>query len=474
MSPSIQFSLVPARWRARASSAGAVLLVVASAAVAFHGSAYAAPEALSITDRIAAALPGDTIVVPAGTYREQLVVDRPVTLVGEGWPTIDASEAGDVVLVTAPDVTLRGFVIQGSSRDVIDEPAAIRVRGDRSTIEGNRIRECLYGIMIEDSNGHRIVGNEVSSIPEFPPERRGHALSLWHTDDNLVADNVVDGSKDGVFIGFSTRNRVERNRIRNARYGIHYMYADHNTFVDNTFRENVAGAAIMFSRDITFRGNEFALNRSVASGYGLLFKDVDDVEMTENRVIGNRLGVQLEGAPHTPGATVTLRNNFVAWNDTALELASTTQVTFFENTFLGNVEQVAISGGGVPSKNVWAREGRGNYWDEYRGYDANGDGVGDIAYSYEGTFDQLTQRSPWLRAYTYTPARSALELAAEWFPAFRPEPRVVDPSPLMRPVMAIERQGDNAERVRTLAVSGALLILPLLLRIGIGGRSARW
>ncbi len=475
VSPSIPFPLVKTSWRVRALTAGALLLAAASVTVALGREAHASPEAVSISERIAAAQPGDTIIVSAGTYREQLVIDRPVTLIGEGWPVVDASEAGDVVLVTAPDVTLRGFVIQGSAQGVIDEPAAIRVRGDRSIIEGNRIRECLYGIMIEDSNGHRIVGNEVSSIREFSPERRGHALSLWHTDDNLVADNVVDGSKDGVFVGFSTRNRVERNRIRDARYGIHYMYADHNTFVDNTFRESVAGAAIMFSRDITFRGNEFALNRSAASGYGLLFKDVDDVEMTENRVIGNRLGVQLEGAPHTPGATVTMRHNLVGWNDTALELASTTRVTFVENTFVGNLAQVTLSGGDTLHKNTWGDGERGNYWDDYRGYDANGDGIGDIAYQYEGTFDQLVQQSEWVRAYSFTPARTALEMAADWFPRFRPEPRVVDPHPLMRPAMSMPANAGTSSRVTTLAMAGALCLGPLAGWFGLmRSRGARW
>ncbi len=453
---------------------------LALAAVAFLASvlvmrpAEAAAAGDSIGRMIARANAGDTIVVPAGTYREQLVIDKSITLVGEGQPVIDAGRRGDVVLVTADDVTVRGFTIQGSARDVFEEPAGIRIKGNRATIEANVVRDTLYGIVMEDSAGHRVLRNEVSSIPEFGPERRGHALYLWHTDGTTIEGNTVTGAKDGIFLGFANHNRVERNRVTGARYGIHYMYADHNVFIDNVFRESVAGAAIMFSRDITFRGNEFAYNYSAASGYGLLFKDVDDVVMTDNLVHHNRLGITLEGAPHTPGSTVTLRHNLIGFNDTAIELATTTGVTFTDNTFVGNLEQVTTTGGSVEHLNTWALNGRGNYWDEYQGYDADGDGVGDIPFHYDGVFDDLARRSQWVRAYSYTPARLALDMAARWFPAFRPAPAVVDAHPLMRPSMRLDAPEDGASRIAGLAGALVLAGVPLAWWRWGGRRAATW
>jgi len=464
----------------RAAFGGLGLLLVVAAAVVPASTRRAEADTppastISITERIRLAQAGDTIVVSAGVYREQLVIDKPVTLIGEGRPVIDGGRAGDVVLVRAPGTTIRGFEIRGSAQDVLDEPAAIRVRADRATIEDNRIVDCLYGVMLEDSNDHRIVGNQISSIEGLSPERRGHALSLWHTDRNLVTGNVTHGSKDGIFVGFSTQNRIEGNRVTDARYGIHYMYADHNVFADNTFEQSVAGAAIMFSRDITFRGNEFASNRSVASGYGLLFKDVDDVSMTDNVVRDNRIGIILEGAPHTPGATVTLRGNVIGSNDVGLELASTTQVTFTENVFRGNLEHVTLSGGDVSHRNAWSFEDRGNYWDDYQGYDANGDGIGDIPFRYEGAFDHLAKQEPWVRTYSFTPARTALELAASWFPVFRPAPRAVDPFPLMSARDALASSALSPDhRSQSLGIAAALLALPFALWWSTWRRGARW
>ena len=433
----------------------------------------AAETPVTIAGLIARAAPGDTVVVPPGTYREQLVIEKLIVLAGEGRAVIDGGGRGDVVRILAGGVTLRGFTIQGSARDVVDEPAAVRVLADRATIEDNRVRDALYGIVTEDSRGHRILRNHVSSFLDFGPERRGHALYLWHSDDSVVEGNTVRGAKDGVFLGFASHNRVERNHVSETRYAIHYMYADHNAFIDNVFRDSVAGGAIMFSRDITFRGNEFAYNRSAASGYGLLFKDVDDVVMEDNRVHHNRLGITLEGAPLAPGATVTLRHNFVGFNDVAIEIATTTAVTFTDNTFTGNLEQVVTTGHGN-GRNVWSRDGRGNYWDDYQGYDADRDGVGDIPFQYDGAFDDLARREEWVRAYAFTPARLALDLAARWFPAFRPAPSVVDPHPLVQPTMRLEAGAPGAGRALDVLALAVMAGLPLTWWRVSGRRAARW
>lgn len=447
----------------RRSLAG--VLVAATLALLLRAGAGGPAEAAgaSIAELIADAAPGETVVVPSGVYREQVVVDKPLTLIGEDWPVIDAGGAGDVVLVTAPDVTLRGFVVQGSARDVTGEPAGVRVRADRAIVEGNRVRDTLYGIVLEDSSGHRVADNAVSSIAEFGPERRGHALYLWHTDGNYIGQNIVEGAKDGIFLGFATNTRVEGNHVTGARYGIHYMYAHHNTFFDNVFRHNIAGGAIMFSRDITFRGNEFAYNDSRASGHGLLFKDVDDVEMSGNLVHHNRVGMKLEGAPQTPGAFVTLQGNFVGHNEIGLELASTTSTTFTENTFIGNLDQLRTSGGSLAGHNTWEHDGRGNYWDEYAGYDADGDGVGDIPYTYDDVFSELVRREEAVRAYSFTPAREALDLAAGWFPAFRPAPSLIDTSPLVSPTVRLEADGSTHARLAGILLALGLVVPPLLL-----------
>lgn len=413
---------------------------------------------------IAAAAPGSTLTVPAGTYRGPIVIDKPLALEGVGWPVIDGGREGDVVRIAAEGVTFRGFVVQGSGREVSDEPSGIRVLRDHATIEGNRLRDVLYGVTLQDSNGHTVRHNDIQSVIEFAAERRGHALYLYYTNDNILSDNDISYAKDGVFINFSHHNEIERNRVTKLRYGIHFMYADDNRMIDNRFWDNLTGGSIMYSKDLYFRGNEFSHNRSIASGYGLLFKDVDNIEMVGNQVHHNRLGLTMEGAPITPGAFLRIEDNLIGYNDVALFLSTTVGGEFGGNTFTGNLRQVDTKGGSLEHHNTWQIDGRGNYWDDYRGYDANGDGRGDIEYRYRSAFSELVQRDESLKAYAFTHAQAAVDLAARWFPAYEYAPTVVDQAPLMKPTV---RLGAGAEGAGWMAAL-ALLALALVPMAGLG------
>lgn len=464
-------------WRNTGTQAAAVALIAGITLAGFAAlgqPATAAAQQNSIASLIAAASPGDTVVVPPGTYHEQVVIDKTIALVGEGRPVIDGGGAGDVIKVTADGVTIRGFVIQGSGTAVSDEPTAIRLVGDNVVVEDNIIRDVLYGVTLIESEGHTVRGNHISSIDEFSSERRGHGVYLYSTRNNRIEDNIITRTKDGIFLGFAFFNTIERNKVTDVRYGIHYMYADDNVFMDNSFTHSTAGGALMYSRRLRFERNEFGYNRSEASGYGLLFKDVDDVVMIDNVIHHNRLGITMEGAPHTPGSVVEITNNLIGFNQVAIELTSTTGAVFSGNTFEGNLGQVEGRGGDIKKNNRWALDGRGNFWDDYRGYDANGDGIGDLEYRYEGAFDDLVQENEALRAYRFSPAQTALDLGAKWFPVYDPETRVVDPHPLMSPTMALAESGDNGPVVIYVALLALVGVPVAVFATAIRGRRGEW
>jgi nitrous oxidase accessory protein len=462
---------------ATVTSAGAIGVLLLSGLLALGqpgGASAQSTRQPTIASLIAAASPGDTVVVPPGTYRERAVIDKSITLAGEGRPVIDGGGAGDVVRITADGVTIRGFVIEGSGTNVSDEPTAIRLLGDNATVEDNVLRNVLYGVTLIQSDGHTVRRNTISSIDEFTAERRGHGIYLYSTRNNTIQDNVITRTKDGIFLGFAYFNTIERNRVTDVRYGIHYMYADDNVFTDNSFTHSTAGGALMYSRRLRFERNEFGYNRSEASGYGLLFKDVDDVFMEGNLIHHNRLGITMEGAPHTPGSVVEIKNNLIGFNQVAIELTSTTGAVFSGNTFVGNLGQVEGRGGNIQKHNRWALDGRGNYWDDYRGYDADGDGIGDLEYRYEGAFDDLLQRNDALRAYRFSPAQSALDLGARWFPVYKPETRLVDPNPLMSPTLSLDSSNTNRPFMIYVALL-ALTAVPAAVFVAVArGRRGDW
>lgn len=422
--------------------------------------AQAAPQGY-IMSAIEAAAPGDTIAIPAGTYYEQLVIEKSITLIGEDMPIIDGGGSGHVIQIRAENVTLRGFIVQASGRAYSLEPTGILIEADGATIEDNVVRDVLYGIYLKDSHNHTVRRNMISSIVDLPAQLRGHGLYLWNTMYNLVEANVVHGAKDGVFLGFSYFTEIRGNTASDVRFGIHYMYADDNSISGNVFSGGVAGAAIMYSRRVELNNNELSYNSSEATGFGILLKDVDDITIRDNLIHHNRLGIVMEGAPHQPESFVRIQNNLVAYNQTALEMTTTTDAEFTGNSFLGNLRQVRAAGGDISGKNTWAIDGRGNYWDDYDGYDADGDGIGDLSYRNQGSFDSLVQRNDALRAFQYTFAQSALDLTARWFPLYEESPRITDPAPLMKPTMTLAQEPGNAAIITTLGIALFLIGVPL-------------
>jgi nitrous oxidase accessory protein len=79
----------------------------------------------------------------------------------------------------------------------------------------------------------------------------------------------------------------------------------------------------------------------------------------------------------------------------------------------------------------WSRDRHGNAWSQYRGYDRDRDGIGDVPHRLDGAMDAVVARQPMVQALLYTPAHLAVEAAARLFPLFRQEPLLTDEYPLM-------------------------------------------
>src|ERR1051325_5799618 len=84
-----------------------------------------------ISPAIAAASGGDTILVRGGVYREDLILDKPLTVTGQGSPTLFGTGLGSIVTITAPGCELSGFTIEGSGTGQTNEmDAAVQVRSN--------------------------------------------------------------------------------------------------------------------------------------------------------------------------------------------------------------------------------------------------------------------------------------------------------------------------------------------------------
>lgn len=430
----------------------------------------------TIPEALAAAAPGQRVEVQGGRHQGPITIDVPVTLVGTGRPVIEGTGRGSVFSIRSPGVTLQGFVIRHSGDDLATEDAGIVAQDAAGvTLLENELDDVLFGIHLKNAPGARVERNTIQGKP-LPPARRGDGIRLWYSAGSEIRGNAVLDTRD-VILWFSPETLVRSNRISGGRYGIHLMYNDRTRVEANVLTGNSVGTFIMYSRGVDLRDNLFLENRG-PSGYGLGLKDVDEMEARGNLFVGNRVGLYLDNSPRlgSPSTNRILRN-LLAYNDVGLSSQPSVRNNLIQaNTFLDNLQQVSARGGGTLEGNRWSQDGLGNYWSDYIGYDADGDGVGDLAHRPASLLESLIDRKPELQFFRFSPAQQAVELAIRAFPILPSAPRLVDEAPLMEPIWpetsllaGDQGRGSRSRGMGRLALSSTLAA-GLLLAWSQGGR----
>lgn len=456
---------------------GRVALGCAASALALAGAhsdaslarAAAPGDSFDLAAVVAAAPASSTVLVPPGIHAGPVVIDKALTLVGQGEAIIDGHGHGSVVVVTAPDVTVRGLVVRGSGTSLDKEDAGIVVSAARVTLEANRIEDALFGIYLKNAPGSTVRANVVRA-KDLEQARMGDGIKLWYSGDSVLEDNLVTGSRD-VIVWFSDRTTTRRNVVEYGRYGLHFMYASDQVVEDNVLLGNSVGIYLMYGHNVHLARNLMRDNRG-ASGYGLGIKDIDSATLVGNRMVGNRVGIYFDNELRGADVGLTFERNVVAHNEIGITfLPAVSQATFSANAFVDNGEQTSIAGSGTLAGNDWSVDGRGNFWSDYAGFDEAGDGVGDLPYVSQSLYEDLMAAHPGLRLFQLGPAADALDLAARAFPVFRPRAKVTDDAPLMRapslppvPGLPAPRRAPGA-----LAATGLLAMAALILVAGAGG-----
>jgi nitrous oxidase accessory protein len=379
------------------------------------------PGGRTIAETLAGAPAGARVVIRAGTYEESsIIVQRPVQLVGEGWPVLDGG-GGPIIVVRADSVRITGLVLRNVGTSYVEDRAAIRVEdASACVIEGNRIASSFFGIYLARSQGCLIAGNIIAGDAALE-SAAGNGIHLWYSRYNRITGNRVTGHRDGVYLEFVEDTDVEGNvSDANLRYGLHFMFSNRCAYRDNSFRRNGAGVAVMYSKDVHMARNLFERSRGSAA-YALLLKDITDSEVSDNRFAGNSVALYAEGANR-----VRVDSNRFERNGIAIRIMANSQDSRFTgNTFIGNTFDVTTNS--RASYSTFA----GNYWDAYRGYDLDRDGVGDVPYRPVRLFSLLAERNPptllLLRSFVVT-LLDGIERAV---PAVTPE-TLMDERPLMR------------------------------------------
>ncbi|WP_160329480.1 Ig-like domain-containing protein [Methanofollis ethanolicus] len=364
----------------------------------------------TITEAIACARDGDTVLVRDGVYNELFKLEKGITLRSENGPsntTITNANRAFMIEVLADNVSISGFTLKQTGFATIASKNAIRItKGDNCTISGNIFSDTQYCIYVY--TGHvsymTIAGNKFNSPTT--------SIYLTTCDHAVVRNNIIEGGKDNTILvygnGDSLGNIVENNTISSDSIGgggIGYANSFGGRISNNTIynagrglyirdapntvvRDNIIGECTesnVYLRDsiknITFTGNELKGGKT-GTFYLNSIKDGDSASIYMNDISTH---------PAKPG------NFFYCKKSSPLALNSTEPISYVYN--------------GTTYTNFV-----GNYFASYAGNDTDGDGLGDTPFVASGVnhyhplvspIDNYLVLTP--TTITVTPAAATLE-----------------------------------------------------------------
>ena len=370
---------------------------------------------------------GGRVIVRRGVYREPTItIDRPLTLQGDTGAVLDGAGTHTILVVAADDVTVRGLTIRNTGPSQSDERAGIRVQdARRCRIENNRLVQTLFAVYLSKVSDCVVTGNVVHGA-ETTQSVSGNGIHIWSSERVEVSHNQVSGHRDGIYFEFVKSGYVHHNSSQqSARYGMHFMFSDDCRYEDNLFRENGNGVAVMYSKRVVMTGNRFEHNWGSAA-YGLLLKDINDSRITGNDFTKNSIGLYLEDSNRN-----LVRANAFRENGWALKVMANAQGNTFEhNTFELNTFDVATN-----SRSNFSTFSE-NYWERYRGYDLDRNGIGDVPHAPVRLFALVVEQSPPTIILLRSLLVDLLDLAERVLPTLTPA-TLLDQRPLMkRPPLA--------------------------------------
>ncbi len=284
----------------------------------------------TISAAVAAAANHDNIKVAPGTYKEDVVIGKPLSLIGanSSLTTIDATGLSNGIYIDGIDnpglngVLVTGFTVRNANFEGI-----LLTNTSASFVYNNRVLSNDKSLVIATPACPGQPSFETSESDDC-----GEGIHLVGTDHTTIADNFVEANSGGILLTDETAvnqyNLISGNTVTQNPYDCGITLASHppasgtvpfgimhNTILNNVSSHNGikvpgAGAGVgifTFLPGGTVSGNVVVNNQLLSNGLpGVAFHSHGTGEvLNDNMIVGNTIsgnGADTEDAT-TPGTT---------------------------------------------------------------------------------------------------------------------------------------------------------------------------
>lgn len=386
--------------------------------------------------------PGASFELPSKTLPPLVIRVPGVTVSCQPDTLIDGGGQGNAVDIQAEGVTLSGCRVRNWGTDLNELNSGVFVNREarNTTVEDNNLQGSAFGIWLDATPDVTVKNNTIRGDASVRPNDRGNGIHLFNTTGALIEGNDIQQTRDAIYIETANGNKIRNNTMMDLRYGIHYMYSMDNLLENNVTRGTRTGYALMQSKRLTVINNRSENDEN----YGILMNFITDSVLRGNVVTGvaqgQTAGVSVSGAE---GKAVFIYNSLYntfeqnVFRDSGIGVhltAGSEDNEVFHNAFIDNQRQVKYV---ALRTQEWSKDGEGNYWSDYLGWDRNQDGIGDIPYEPNDNVDRLLWTYPEAKILMFSPAVDTLRWVQEAFPVVKAA-GVSDPHPLMKPPANIQ------------------------------------
>ena len=388
----------------------------------FISSTFANP----LQDAINNAKPYSTIKLSPGTYKGNIIINKPLNIIAkEDGVVIKGDGVGSVVEIKSSDVMLKNLTItnSGDRMDKIDAAISMK-KANRCKIEGCKLLNSLYGIDMVMVKNSTVKNNYITS-KDLDIEQRGNALKIYYSHNNLFKNNTIENSRD-VTLNYSHNNTFEANKFINNRFATHLSLSNFNKFISNYYTQNSVSIMIMGAKDTNITNNTIQSSKG-AAGIGLMIAGVANFHLTHNKIKFNAKAIYIDGKEKAKGMKRYISYNEISYNKEAFHFhVSIKDNTIRYNKIFGNIDDVVKDIEGDFSKSNVVRY---NYWDRYVGFDRDRNGIGDTPHQIYQYASQLWQYNHKIKFFYASPIMSLLDFMTQLAPFIEPNLLLEDSCP---------------------------------------------